>query len=259
VVRLSRYVVDIASKEIPSDKIANEEGDLARENGKRRSLFKTVLITLAGLMVAALLACSTGSYFYWQHLKSTPEYSLALIVDAAKRDDPGGVNDLVDINAVVDDFLPQVTSKAVELYGRGLPPDVIRRVERIAAPVMPAVKDRAREELPGAIRQKTSVFGNVPFAAMVLGAGSYLDIKVDGDRATVRSKLPEHDFELSMVRNGERWKIAGVRDDELATRIARRIGQEIVAIATNGSGSNKGRLGIKNINELLREAEDILR
>src|SRR5690606_33317242 len=154
-------------------------------------------------------------------------------------------------------FLPQITGKAIELYGRGLTPETLQRVARIAEPVMPAVKDRARDELPGAIRQKTEGFGNVPFAAMVVGAEQYLDINVDGDNATVRSKVPDHNFEVRLVRRGTRWQISGLRDDELATRIAQRIGQEIVAIAVNGTGSNKSRLGVKNINELLRQAEEI--
>ncbi len=256
---MSRYVVEIGSEGVPNSVDTAEKIDEGGGHGTRRSVFKTVMITLVVVVAVTALACSTGTYLYWQHLKSTPQYSLALIVDSARRDDQAGVSKLVDTDAVVEDFVPQVTGKAVELYGRGLSPDVIQRVTRIAAPVMPAVKDRAREELPLAIRQKTAAFGDVPFAAMVLGAETYLDIKIEGDLAKVRSKLPEHDFELQMIRNGEQWKVAGVRDDELATRIARRIGQEIIAIASNGSGSNKGRLGIKNINELLREAEDILK
>lgn len=225
----------------------------------RRTVWKTVVLTAAITFAVVSAIAAVGSYFYWQHLKTTPQYSLALIVDAAKRDEQTTVNELVDIDAVVDDFLPQITGKAVELYGRGLPPEIIQRVARIAAPVMPAVKERARDELPGAIRQKTASFGDVPFAAMVIGADRYLDVSVAGDTATVRSKQPEHNFEVQMKKAGDRWKIAGVRDDELATRIAQRIGQEIVAIAVNGTGSNKSRLGIRNINELLRDAEEIFR
>lgn len=225
----------------------------------RRKTWKTVLVTAAATFAVVSTIVSIASYFYWQHLKTTPQYSLALIVDAAKKDDQATVNELVDIDSVVDDFLPQITGKAVELYGRGLPTDTIKRVVRIAVPVMPAVKQRAREELPGAIRQKTASFGNVPFAAMVLGADRYLDVTIDGDTATVRSKLPEHNFEVRMKKTGERWKISGVRDEELATRIAQRIGQEIIAIASNGSGSSRSRLGIQNINELLRQAEEIFR
>lgn len=123
---------------------------------------------------------------------------------------------------------------------------------------MPAVKDRAREELPAAIRQKTAEFGYVPFEAMVLGADQYLDIQIDGDTAVVKSLVPEQDFEVRMKRDGE-WKIVAVKDDKLATNIAQRVGQEIIAIATNGPNSGRSRLGVKNINDLLNEAEKIFR
>ncbi len=225
----------------------------------RRSRFKKVVLIVLGSLLAIALVAGVGFYFHWQSLKSTPQYSLALIVDAAKRNDQTTVNRLVDIDAVVDDFLPQITDKAVELYGRGLPPTIVQQVARVAAPVMPAIKDRAREELPAAIKQKTSEFGYVPFEAMVLGAGRYLDIEVDGDSATVKSLIPEQGFEVRMKRDGSKWKIVGVKDDKLATNIAQRVGQEIIAIATNGPNSGRSRLGVKNINDLLNEAEKIFR
>ncbi len=225
----------------------------------RRSKLKKAALILLGSALAISLIGGLGFYFYWQSLKSTPQYSLALIVDAAKRNDQATVNRLVDIDAVVDDFLPQITQKAVELYGRGMPPTIIQQVARVAAPVMPAVKDRARDELPVAIRQKTAEFGYVPFEAMVLGAEQYLDIKIDGDTATVKSLLPEHNFEVKMKRDGREWKIVAVKDDKLATTIAQRVGQEIIAIATNGPESGRTRLGVKNINDLLNEAEKIFK
>lgn len=220
---------------------------------------KRFVIASAAVFGAIILALSLGFYFYWQSLISSPQYSLALIVDSAKRNDQAALNDLVDIDAVVDDFLPQITAKAVELYGRGFDKDLISRVARVAQPVLPAVKNRARNELPGAIRQKTSEFGSIPFAAMVLAADTYLDISVDGDNATVRSKLPEQDLEIKMRRTGDRWKIVTVRDEKLATTIARHVGQEIIDVATNGVQSGKSQLGIRNINELLNEAEKIFR
>lgn len=226
---------------------------------QKRSRLSKILIGISAVVIGSLLLGSVGFYLYWRSLKDSPQYSLALIVDAAKRNDQQKVNELVDIDLVVDDFLPQITDKAIELYGRGIAPDIIQRVALIAAPVMPALKDRAREELPGAIRQKTLEFGNVPFAAMVLGADQYLDITIEGDDATVKSTLPEHDMEVRMKRHEGVWKIVAVKDEKLATSIAQRVGQEIIAIAVNGTNSGRSRLGAKNINDLLNEAEKIFR
>lgn len=227
---------------------------------RKMSALRKIFAVIGAAMISIVVVAGIAGYFYWQSLKNTPQYSLALMIDAAKRNDQNTVNQLVDTDAVIEDFLPQITSKAVDIYGRGLPRQTIAKVEQIAAPVMPAVKDRAREELPRAIRQKTAEFGNVPFAAMVMGADRYLDIATQGDTAIVKSLLPEHTFEVKMQRSGDKWKIVGLKDEPLATRIAQRIGQEVIAIAENGNaGSKSGTLGIKTVNELLRQAEEIFR
>ena len=110
------------------------------------------------------------------------------------------------------------------------------------------------------IRKKTARFESVPFAAMVMGADRYLDIRPTGDTAVITSKLPEHSFEVRMQRNGSGWKIVSVRDDALATEIAQKVGQEIIAVATNGGASAAGeKLGIRDLNILLRQAEEIFR
>jgi hypothetical protein len=154
----------------------------------------------------------------------------------------------------------QITDKAVELYGRGLSAQTIARVEKVAMPVMPALKQRARAQLPNLIRKKTERFESVPFAAMVVGADQYLDIQENGDTALVRSRLPEHSFEVKMQRNGSGWKIVAVRDEALATEIAQKVGQEIIAVATNGGVEKAGdKLGIKNLQTILAEAEEIFR
>ena len=215
---------------------------------------------IAGFVVLVLvLVAGVGAFFYYQSLKSTPQYSLALLVDAAKRDDRSEIATLVNIDAVVDDFVPQITNKAVELYGRGQPPEVLRQVAKLALPLLPAVKERARAELPRVIRERTKKFGSVPFFAMVIGADKYLDIAIDGDTAIVKSKLPEHQFEVKMKRSGDRWQIIGVKEEQLATAIARKVGQEIMAVAVGGGKKAAEEFGIGNLTELLKEAEELVK
>ena len=225
----------------------------------KKGPFVRVLKIAAGVMAVLVAIAGAGGYLYWLSLKSTPQYSLALLVDAARRDDQAAIAELVDSDAAVDDFVPQVTAKAIELYGRGLPPETLTRIERLATPLMPAVKDRAREELPRLIREKTAKFENVPFAAMVLGAERYLEVESNGSDATVKSKLPEHSFEVRMTKSGDKWKIVGVRDEKLATAIAQKIGQEIIAIATNGANGAPRSASFKDFQDIFKKAQDIFR
>lgn len=221
---------------------------------------KRLFAVTAAVAVSILLIVGIGSLLYYRSLRTTPQYSLALLVDAAKRDDKQAIEEFIDINAVVEDFVPQVTVKSIELYGRGVPQPVLAKVARLATPILPAVKDRARAELPRVIRDRTERFGYVPFFGMVLGADQYLDITVSGDTAFVKSKLPEHRFEVRMRRLGERWRIVGVKEEQLATDIARTIGQQIIAIALNGMTKETAEtLGVGNLADLLRQAEELVK
>lgn len=207
---------------------------------------------------AVLLVAAVAGFAYFQSLKKTPQYSLAELVDAAKRDDKPEIDQLVDINAVVDNFMPQVTDKAVELYGRGLPPQTLQKVTTLAQPLMPAVKDRARAELPKAIRSRSEKYGSVPFFMMVFGADRYFAITVTGDTAIAKSKNPDRPLEMAMRRTGGNWQIVGLKDEQLATDIARKIGQEIIAIAANGGKNTAEKFGIGNLSDLLRQAEELV-
>ncbi len=216
---------------------------------------------IAGVVFLAIVAAAViAGMLYYEGLRETPQYSLALLVDAAKRDDTAQIDALIDIDGVVDDFVPQITDKAIDMYGRGQPTHVLTRVEEIAKPLLPAVKDRARAELPRVIRDRTEQLGYVPFSAMVLGADRYLSISITGDSAIVTSKVPEHQLEVKMRRTGSRWQIVGVSDEHLATDIARKIGQEIISIATDGKAHTADKYGgIGNLADLLKQAEELVR
>ena len=256
---MSRILVDLEKQPESSDlsrRVQNvsEPGDYQKP--KRKGKFAKILTILGVSLIAILLIGLIGGYFYWQSLKRTPQYSLALLVDAARRDDQKMIDELVDTNAVVDDFMPQITDKAVELYGRGLPPQTVAKVAQVAAPLLPAVKQRARSEIPGLIREKTQKFESVPFWAIALGAGSMLDIQQNGDKAVVKSNLQERPLEVTMKRNGERWQIVGIKDEVLARRIAEKIGQEIIAAARSKGIEKAGKqLGIENLQDILKETE----
>jgi hypothetical protein len=217
-------------------------------------------LAIAAIVVLGVVLVGGAAFgIYYQSLKSSPQYSLALLVDAAKRDDRSEIAALVDIDAVVEDFVPQITNKAVELYGRGQSPELLKRIARIAMPLLPAVKERARAELPRVIRERTSRFESVPFFAMVLGADRYLDISIDGDMATVRSKLADRPLELRMKRSSNRWQIVGIKEEQVATAIARRIGEQVMAVATGGGKQAADQYGMGNLADLLRQAEELIK
>lgn len=266
---MSRFVVNFNEQPEPEEKptVVKEKNSSFDEEKtppappkKKRSLFVKILGVLGILILGFLLVIGIGGYFYWQSLKTTPQYSLALLVDAARRDDQQQMEQLVDTEAVVESFVPQVTEKAVELYGRNLPPAQITRVKESAAPLMPAIKQRAKEELPRVIREKTQPFESAPWWAIALAADRFVEIRTENDLAYIKSKIPEREIEVTMKRNGDLWRVIAIKDEPLARRIAEKIGQELIAASTKGSVKKAGeKLGVQNLQDVMKKMEDIFK
>jgi len=259
---MSKFVVDLGEQK------AVDTGDGGASSPRfgdyrqpqRQSVFLKILKIFGVAILFVGVIATVGGYLYWQNLKKTPQYSLALLVDAARRDDQAAVDQWVDTSAVVDDFVPQITDKAIELYGRNVPPQTIARVAQVAAPIIPAIKERARAEIPALIRDKTKKFENVPFWVIALGAGRVLDVAVENDKSIIKSKLQDRPLELTMKQNGERWQVVGIKDEELSRQVAEKIGQQLIVLAKN-NGINKAgeKFGIKNLGDLLKEVEGVFK
>lgn len=258
---MSRFEVNLnepnAAQTVSKSAVAPNVGATATtETPKKKSRAKKIFAFFGIGLLAVILIVLVGGFFYYQSLKTTPQYSLALLVDAARRDDQAEIDKIVNVDAVVDDFVPQITDKAVELYGRGLAPSVINKLAVAISPYLPAVKQRAKAEVPGLIREKTQKFENVPFWAIVLGAGRILEIQQTNDTAIVKSNLQDRPLEVEMKRNGDRWQIVKIKDEELARRIAEKIGQEIIAAAKSGNVEKAGKqIGIQNLKDLLNNSD----
>ena len=255
---MSRFEVNFNQQE--AEKTAKKTESPAfdsTEKPPKKSRVKKILGILAISLAAIFLIALVGGFFYWQSVKTTPEYSLALLVDAARREDQAEIDKLVNVDAVVDDFVPQITDKAVELYGRGLAPSVINKLAVAVSPYLPAVKRRAKAEIPGLIREKTQRFESAPFWAIALGAGRVLDIEQAGDKAIVRYNSQERPYEVEMKRaSGGRWQIVAIKDEVIARRIAEKIGQEVIAAAKSGDVEKAGRkIGIQNLQDILNNSD----
>jgi len=210
----SRIVIDV-------DKARAEAQ--ARGRG-RRGLSKLSIAALAaaGLALVALV----GAYAWWQSYKSKPAYSLALLVDAARRDDVQAVEALIDGDRVAQGFVPQVIEK---LTGEGatLPPQARASVGAALPQLLPRVRETVREEIARGVKAAAAGAGDTSFVLLALGMPRAAEIKEEGDAATATFAREGKQTELAMQRSGDRWKVVTVKDDELAAGIAQRLAASI--------------------------------
>src|SRR5712691_4677508 len=94
---------------IPLDKARADEQGRVRERRSGRA--GRVLGFIAIVLVVVIIGAAAGGYFWWRHYQSQPAYSLALLVDAAQRNDTAEMDRLLDMDKITTDFVAQVKAR----------------------------------------------------------------------------------------------------------------------------------------------------
>lgn len=181
-----------------------------------------------------LLLLIIGGFIFWQVYKTRPSYSLALLVDAAQRNDAAAFDKVVDTGKVIGSFAPQVIDEASGRLGTALTPAMRKQIETLVPTLIPNVTENLRSEVMKRIREKTTRAEGKPFFLIALLMPFIVEIKQDGDTAIVTDKSGERQLELTMQRTPEkRWQVVAVKDEALAKRIVDDIASYLPAIGGN--------------------------
>ena len=170
------------------------------------------------------------AFLWWQSYKSSPAYSLALLVDAVQNNDRATFDQLVDTDSVVKNFVPQVTEKAIGQYASGITGALREQIESLVPTLLPTVKQKVRDEVTRQIKTLAARAEGKPFILIALGMPYEVEIKEEGDTAHVAVNLNNRPVELTMQRRGELWKITAVKDDALAQQIVNSIAKDLPSI-----------------------------
>lgn len=218
----SRIVVDF-------DKAREMVAHVQPRRGGRGSKVLGLIAIVLALMVLGAVA---GGYLWWRSYKTGPAYSLALLVDAAQRNDTKAIDEIVDTDKIVENFIPQVTEKAMGRYAAALTGPLGKQVESLVPKLLPDIKDKVREEVTNRVKELGKRAEGKPFILVALGVPYVVDIKEEGNTAKVSATLEGRPTALTMQRNGERWKIISVTDDDLATRMVDNIAKNLPAVGS---------------------------
>ena len=202
--------------------------------GRRR------LAIVAGALALVALGLAVVFYSWYAGYRSSPVYSLALLADAAGRNDRRTIDALLDTDGVTRGLVPQVKAKVAERGAQTeggpapIPAQVRRYVEQNAAVLVPGARDAVREAVvAGVSRGAAAKVGSYPFfAAAVAARFSVDDVREEGDVATVTFTENGRPVELMMQRSGTlgHWRIISLRSDELAGRIADNLARGLPAL-----------------------------
>ncbi len=213
--------------------------------GQKRRWPKVLATIVIALIVIAGLAAA-GIFFWWQHYKTTPAYSLALLVDAAQQNDPATVNQFLDGQKIIGNLVSQVTGGGTGLFGVELDAAMKQRAEALMQSVAPAVQTSIQQQLVEYIIELAQKSERRPFVVVALALPYVVKITTEGETARAAFTLQDRNIDLMLGRNGERWQVVGIKDDGFVKSIADKLTANFPVVGQppgtlSESPSNAGR------------------
>ncbi|HMF54820.1 MAG TPA: hypothetical protein VK619_00550 [Pyrinomonadaceae bacterium] len=192
-----------------------------------------ILTVMAVFLFVILLCLGIGGYFWWQHHKASPAYSIALLVDSVQHDNAQEFQEVIDMDKVVDNFVPQIVDGVSQRYGITADESMRRQIESAIPSVLPAVKQYVRDEVAQQAKEISARAGGYPFFLVVLAVPYMSQITEEGDTAKAAVQYQGRNIELTMQRvSEERWKVIKISDDTLTARIIERVSRELPGAAS---------------------------
>jgi uncharacterized membrane protein len=203
------------------------EGNAAQRAGKTSTRrWPKILAILLGLFVAILVAAAVGGFLWLRHYRSTPTYTLALILDAAQRNDVAEFQKRMDDEEMAKNMAASVSQKAAGRYGLSMNSAPQPRIDSL----MPSrMKQTIHDEVLQVMKQFALAPHQRPFISLVAAVQTLMTVTTEGDTAKATGTIAGHSIELTMRRAGDRWKVTEVKDDVIVQRVVDSLMKELPA------------------------------
>lgn len=198
-------------------------------SGRARRWPKIIAIFLI-LVFFVVLVAAVGGFFGWRYFQTTPSYSLAVIIDAAQRNDMATFDKQIDDEAIAQNLIAEVRQKAADRYGIALSDSVQKQIDSLIPTLVPRLKQTIHEEVAKEIKEFASKSEPKPFILIALAVPSLVTITTEGDNARAKAPMPDRTVELGLKRDGSMWKVTEFKDEVLLQRVVDSVMKDLPAI-----------------------------
>jgi hypothetical protein len=186
---------------------------VAERPPRRRWVWITGILLIGGVV---------GFFAWWQYFKTTPSYAVALLVDAAQKNDGPEFVSVVDTDRVIDNFISQNAPDSAA----GLTSTLVKSVRVQLQSMTPETTARVKEGVKEEIRKRTNELAGSssgrPFLVNALAVPLMAEVDQSGESARVKFNR-NGQVELLMDRTDGNWKVTSLQDSELAGRVMSKI------------------------------------
>jgi len=186
-----------------------------RQGGGARPLL--IIAIVFSVFIAGLVG---GIYFWWRHYQSGPAYTLAVLADAAQRNDAATIDGIFDTDKIIDDFVSQVRQRSSGSYSSAITSALPVQIGPAAPSMTPKLKQTMHDEMVRELQRLTAPAAGKPFILIALAVPHFADITQENNTAQALVNIKDEQLRLTMQPDGRRWRIISIQDDKLAQRIA---------------------------------------
>ena len=203
---------------------------------RKRRRWPRVLGILALLVLLFVVVAAVGGYFAVRRYQSSPTYALALIFDAAQRNDVAEFQKRVDDEEIAKNMTAAVSQKAAARYGQAIDSSMQQKIDSTMPSLLPRVKQTVHDEFLNTMKAFAAGSEQRSFISIVGAVQSMITVTTDGDSAKATGKMAGQDIELGMRRDADGWKVIDVKDDRIVQRVVDSVMKDLPAI---GSGDTE--------------------
>jgi hypothetical protein len=209
-------------------------GEGAKPVRKRRR-WPRVLGILALVVLIGVVILAVGGYLLVRRYQSSPTYALALILDAAQRDDVAEFQKRIDDEEIAKNMTASVSQKAAARYGTAVNSSIQQQIDSAMPSLLPRVKQTVQNEFFNAMKAFAAAPEKRSFISILGAVQSLMTVTTNGDSATATGKMAGHNIELGMRRDANGWKVIDVKDDLIVQRIVDSVMKELPAIGNTAT------------------------
>jgi len=208
-----------------------------RTSGGKPRRWLRVLGILFGLIVVVVVVAGVGGFLYWRHYQTTPAYTVALLIDAAQRNDAAEFEKRINDDEIAKNMVATVSQKAAGRYGLAINSSVQSQIDKVMPSLLPRLKQPIHDEVVKQIKEFAAKSEPQPFILLVVGVPRLVTVTTEGDTAKVKAPLSDRTIELTMQRDADRWKVTEFKDDVVVQRVVDNVMKELPAIGSIDSNS----------------------
>ena len=202
----------------------------------KRRRWPRVLGILALLVLLFVVVAAVGGYFLVRRYQSSPTYALALIFDAAQRNDTAEFQKRINDEEIAKNMTTAISQKAAARYGQAINSSMQQKIDSSMLSLLPRVKQTVNDEFLNTMKAFAAAPEQRSFISIVGAVQSMMTVTTNGDSAKATGKMAGHDIELGMRRDADGWKVIDVKDDLIVQRVVDSVMKDLPAI---GSGDTE--------------------